>query len=69
MKTKRLAGTIVVMMLATTGFFTSASAQQSEGGRLYAFHTSPRGGCRGLDWHLVWTPGNNALNGPLCLSG
>jgi hypothetical protein len=40
----------------------AAAIQQLPPGRVYTFHSTPQGGCPGLDWHVVLT-GDNMLDG------
>jgi hypothetical protein len=58
MITKRLGAYLAAGTFAAFMPFSSALAQQ---GQLYAFHTSPSGGCPGLDWHI--TVQGDKLNG------
>lgn len=41
---------------------TAAAVQQLPPGRVYTFHSTPQGGCPGLDWHVVLTS-DNMLDG------
>jgi hypothetical protein len=54
MTSMRLLGTGALAIAVASGF---ASAQQPQlelpPGRVYAFHSSPQGGCPALDWHVV----------------
>jgi hypothetical protein len=49
----------VLALIATDGL---AHAQDSLGGRIYAFHSKAQSGCPALDWHLV-TEGNGEMTG------
>lgn len=55
MGSRKLLSKVAVIALATAAAWSPASAQQAGApGRpgLYVYHTSPQGGCPGLDWHL-----------------
>jgi hypothetical protein len=51
MKLKKISGYVAIAALSAAAPFGAALAQSQ--GALYAFHTSPQGGCPGLDWHIT----------------
>lgn len=61
MKPSVVLKSVSVIALAATAWLSPAVAQQAKGG-LYVYHTSPSGGCPGLDWHIVTGP-NGSLMG------
>jgi hypothetical protein len=53
---------LAVSSLAVTAICGAALAQALPEGRVYTFHSSPRGTCPSLDWHVVVGTGG-VLNG------
>jgi hypothetical protein len=58
-KTIRLLAVSALALAAASGF---AMAQDSLEGKVFAFHSPPRGACPSLDWHLV-AESNGKLTG------
>src|ERR1700758_61695 len=46
----RLTATAMLAMAVTCSVGLAQSVPE---GRVYSFHSGPRGGCPGLDWHVV----------------